>query len=76
VLQSLGRSTEAIAQLELAARLQSQSADRHNRLGTALARVGRLREALAQFEEALRLDPANVAARQNAALAQRKLGGG
>jgi Flp pilus assembly protein TadD len=40
-----------------------------------LGRTGRLREALQHFQEALRLDPANDSARQNAALAQRRLGG-
>jgi hypothetical protein len=32
-------------------------------------------EALAQFQEALRLNPAHASARQNAARAQRLLGG-
>jgi tetratricopeptide (TPR) repeat protein len=76
VLQALGRKPEALAQLEEAVRLQPDSADQHNRLGTALGRAGRLREALQQFEEALRLNPAHESARQNAALARKRLGGG
>jgi len=76
VLAALGRRDDAIAQLETAVRLQPRDADLHNRLGTALGRAGRFQEALAQFEEALRLNPAHESARQNAALARRKLSGG
>ena len=75
VLQTLGRRPEAITHLEAAVRLQPGDAGLHNQLGTALGRAGRVREALAQFEEALRLNPAHEAARQNAARAQRMLGG-
>jgi Flp pilus assembly protein TadD len=76
VLLALGRVGEAIAQLETAVQLRPDNADMHNRLGTALGRAGRLREALEQFQAALRLNPAHESARQNAALAQRRLGGG
>lgn len=76
VLAALGRKDEAIAHLETAVRLQPSNADLRNRLGTALGRAGRLREALEQFQEALRLNPAHESARQNAALAQRRLNGG
>jgi len=76
LLQAQGRNAEALAQLEAAVRLQPVNADLHNKLGIVLGRAGRLREALWQFQEALRLDPANESARQNAALAQRRLGGG
>jgi tetratricopeptide (TPR) repeat protein len=75
VLETLDRRTEAIAHLEAAVRLQPGDADLHNRLGATLGRAGRVREALAQFEEALRLNPAHESARQNAARAQRMLGG-
>ena len=75
VLMALNRRDEAIAQLETATRLQPDNADLPVRLGTALGRAGRLREALEQFQAALRLDPVNPAARQNAALAQRRLEG-
>jgi Flp pilus assembly protein TadD len=74
VLLALGRGAEAMAQWETAVRLQPDNADLHNRLGIALGRAGRLREALEQFQTALRLNPAHASARQNAALAQRKLG--
>jgi tetratricopeptide (TPR) repeat protein len=67
VLLALGRGAEAIA--------QPDNADLHNRLGIALGRAGDLRAALEQFQEALRLNPAHASARQNAALAQRRLGG-
>jgi len=73
VLMALNRRDEAIAQLAAAARLQPDDADLHVRFGTALGRAGRLREALEQFQAALRLDPTNASARQNAALAQRRL---
>ena len=76
VLLALGRGAEAIAHFETAVRLQPASADLHNRLGQALGRAGRLREALEQFQAALRLNPTHESARQNAALAQRRLGGG
>ncbi|MDI1249216.1 MAG: tetratricopeptide repeat protein [Lacunisphaera sp.] len=75
LLQTQGRQAEALVQLEAAVRLQPANADLHNKLGIVLGRAGRLREALQQFEEALRLDPANESARQNAALARRRLGG-
>ena len=76
VLVALGRRDEAITQLEAAVRSRPGDADLHNRLGSALGRAGRLREALEQFQEALRLNPAHESARQNAALAQRRMGGG
>ncbi len=76
VLQALGRQDEAIAQLQAAVRLQPRDADLHNRLGTALGRAGQVRKALEQFQEALRLNPAHESAHQNAARAQRLLGGG
>ena len=75
VLEALGRRPEAIAHLEAAVRLQPENADLHNQLGAALGRAGRVPEALAQFQEALRLNPAHASARQNAARAQRLLGG-
>jgi Flp pilus assembly protein TadD len=75
LLQTQGRQAEALVQLETAVRLQPVNADLHNKLGIVLGRTGRLREALQHFQEALRLDPANDSARQNAALAQRRLGG-
>jgi tetratricopeptide (TPR) repeat protein len=75
VLEALGRRTEAIAHLETAVGLRPEDADLRNRLGATLGRAGRVREALAQFEEALRLNPAHEEARQNAARAQRMLGG-
>ena len=73
VLMALNRRDEAIAQLETAVRVQPDNANLHVRFGTALGRAGHLREALEQFQAALRLDPANPSARQNAALAQRRL---
>ena len=75
VLEALGRRPEAIAHLEAAVRLQPENADLHDQLGAALGRAGRVPEALAQFLEALRLNPAHASARQNAARAQRLLGG-
>jgi tetratricopeptide (TPR) repeat protein len=75
VLQAMGRRDEAIAQLQAAVRLRPKDANLHNQLGAALGRLGRLREALDQFTEALRLDPSLDSARQNAARAQRLLGG-
>ena len=75
LLQTQGRQAEALVQLEAAVRLQPGNADLHNKLGIVLGRTGRLREALRHFQEALRLDPANESARQNAMLAQRRLGG-
>jgi protein O-mannosyl-transferase len=75
VLLALGRRDEAIAQLETAVRLQPRDADLRNLLGTTLGRAGQVREALAQFQEALRINPAHESARQNAARAQRMLGG-
>ncbi len=56
-LLALNRPAEAIAPLEVAARLDPSEAETHHKLGTALARTGRQPEALAALKEAVRLDP-------------------
>ena len=64
-LSSEGRTAEAIAQLEVALRLNPQNVDAHNDLGNALNAQGRTAEANAQFEEAQRLNPGSVEAHNN-----------
>jgi tetratricopeptide (TPR) repeat protein len=64
-LSSEGRTAEAVAQLEVALRLNPQNVDAHNDLGNALNALGRTAEANAQFEEARRLNPGSVEAHNN-----------
>ncbi len=74
VLASLNRAPEALPHFAEAVRLRPNDALMRNRYGMALGRAGQFRAALDQFNEALRLDPSLDAARQNAVLAQRRLG--
>jgi protein O-mannosyl-transferase len=55
-LQSLGRP-DALAHLEMAVRLKSDSATARNSLGNAFRSLGRAEDARIQYEYALRLEP-------------------
>jgi arylsulfatase A-like enzyme/Flp pilus assembly protein TadD len=67
VCSRLGRSAEAIADLEKAVALAPGSAVARNSLGVAYGRGGDLERARQAFEEALRLDPAYASAHANLA---------
>jgi Flp pilus assembly protein TadD len=69
-----GRLAEAIAELEQSAALMPDSSPVQNHLGLAYARAGRDAEALAAFRRAVRLDCSNLAAVENLAAAERRLG--
>lgn len=72
-LTALGQFAQAAEELTAAVRLAPSNDDLHNRLGIALGRSGQLPAALLEFQEALRLNPNNTNARQNAAVATRRL---
>jgi Flp pilus assembly protein TadD len=69
-----GRLAEAVSELEQAAALMPDSSPVQNHLGLAYARAGRDPEALAAFQRAVRLDCSNLAALENLAAAERRLG--
>jgi tetratricopeptide (TPR) repeat protein len=64
-LADAGRLSDAVAQYELALRLNPDYAEAHNNLGFALMKAGRLGDALAQYEQALRLNPGLAQAHNN-----------
>ncbi len=58
LLDTPGRTSEAMAHLETALELKPDSAEAHNNLGKALDRVpGRERDAIAHFQSAVRIRP-------------------
>ncbi len=65
VLQSLGRSEEAIAQFEQALEIKPGSVPARYNLGRALQSQGRIEEAIAQYQQVLKLKPDCVGARNN-----------
>ncbi len=67
-LTALGRSTEAIAQLEQALKVEPESALVAVELGAACYRAGRFAEARKHLEEAARRDPAGPVGRRAAEL--------
>jgi len=46
-------------------RIYPSSADTHNNLGAALAKVGQISEAIEQLKVALRINPNDIVARNN-----------
>jgi tetratricopeptide (TPR) repeat protein len=56
------RTTEALPELSLAARLKPDSAEAHFNLGTALAALGRNQDAASEFALAVRLEPSDAEA--------------
>ena len=71
-----GRLPEAIGHYEAALAIDPDSAEAHNNLGIALARLGRLRESVPHFERACDLDPRDPLARANLSRAHAELRGG
>ena len=63
------RTTEALPELDLAVRLNPESAEAHYNLGTALAALGRNQEAASELSAAIRLDPGDVEAHYRLAVA-------
>jgi len=63
-LSMMGRSDEAIRELEEACRLDATSASARLNLAVAFATAGRIPDARARAEEALRIDPTYTRARQ------------
>jgi tetratricopeptide (TPR) repeat protein len=68
-LSTLGRSTEAVRQLEAACSLAPREAEYRFKLGLALNEAGRLNDALAALAEAVRLDARHAQAWYNLGLA-------
>jgi tetratricopeptide (TPR) repeat protein len=61
-----GRMQEAIAEFEVAVRLDPNDVEAHDNLGNALIQIpGRLPEAIAQYEAALRIDPGHAKVHNN-----------
>ena len=60
-LANAGRTSEAIAELNEALRLNSQSADVHDELGSVFRQQGKLPEAIDQYQTGLTIDPASAA---------------
>jgi len=69
ILNSLGRSTQAVEYLEKAAKARPNSPQIRNNLGEALKKLGQPDKAVEQYEIALKLDPAFVVARYNLGVA-------
>jgi len=65
VLQSLGRSEEAMAQYRKALRIEPGSVPARYNLGRALQARGRIEEAIAQYQQVLQFKPDQVDARNN-----------
>ncbi len=60
-----GRLTDAIAEYEIALRIEPGHADAHNNLGNCLARAGRMAEAMMEYRSALRIRPNHADAHNN-----------
>jgi tetratricopeptide (TPR) repeat protein len=74
VLLNQGKTEEAIAEAEQAARLDPNLAEAQTTLGQALMRLGRASDALTHYSEAKRLRPDSAAAHYNLANALARLG--
>jgi tetratricopeptide (TPR) repeat protein len=69
------RLPAAITEYQAALRLNPDSAEVHNSLGMALARMGRKDEAMAEYQAALRADPNFAEAHYNLGAALAKFPG-
>ena len=65
VLLQQGRTAEALAPLQEAARLAQGDAQLHNNLGNALTKLGKLPEAEASYRQAFKLNPDFIEAHYN-----------
>lgn len=65
VLESQGRSAEAVEHLRRAVSVRPQHAAAHNLLGSAYQALAKFEQASAEFREALRLEPAGLDAEYN-----------
>jgi tetratricopeptide (TPR) repeat protein len=68
------RIREAIAEFDVAVRLNPNLADAHYNLGIALMRLDQLTEAMEQWEQTIRIQPDYVEAHYNLGVALMKLG--
>ncbi|MFI5295598.1 MAG: tetratricopeptide repeat protein [Thermodesulfovibrionales bacterium] len=64
-----GHLHEAVAEYQIALRLDPDFADAHNNLGSAYYRQGRFNESTVEFEAAVKLNPGDVRAHSNLAAA-------
>lgn len=69
-----GKLNEAIAEFQLALRLDANSVEAHFQLGNAYFQQGKLEEAAKEFQKAVDLAPENVDARSNLGAAYYELG--
>jgi Flp pilus assembly protein TadD len=65
VLFQKGQVEAAIAQFQMALKIEPNFAMAHYNLGAALLQKGRVDEAIAQFQETLEIDPNNAKAHNN-----------
>jgi len=74
LLQSQGRSAEAIKAFKKSLSIRPLNADAHNNLGVALQSLGREADAAAAFRKAIGLKPDSAEAQRNLAIALRRQG--
>jgi tetratricopeptide (TPR) repeat protein len=74
VLTQLGRTNEAVRELQELCRLQPQSVEGQFKLGLALADAQQIEPAVAAFKQAVKLDPENALAWYNLGLAASAIG--
>jgi tetratricopeptide (TPR) repeat protein len=74
ILQSQGRTDDAIYEFRTALAIAPEDAAAHNNLGIALRAKGRIDEAVAEYRAAIRLDGANAAYPYNLAIALKATG--
>jgi Flp pilus assembly protein TadD len=72
-LARLGRTAEAVEELDEALRLNPNSAEAHNNLGLVLLASGKAEESIPHFSTAIRLKPELAVARDNLKRAQTQI---